>query len=413
MTNLTEDLSFINVHKSSDKAFTRKRVWDFKKTFLFLCNHLNKRAQSEIDSYFSKLLNTPEESRAATASSFSQARDKIGFEAFAEGFDKLNRFYYDNSFFKTFHSLRLIAIDSSYYTLPRNAETIDEFGENSLSSTRTWVKAQVSFASDVLNNICVDADIKAYKTGERRMAVEHLKKLGAGNLYLFDRGYFGREFFAQVHQTKCQYCFRISVNACSEVIAFVNGDKRDVITDIATKDGEITVRLTKVKLNANEEEYLLTSLLDTKVFTPAKLKKLYHKRWGVEEQFKDMKHALLIENFLGKKPNSIKQEFFGNIISYNLAMMVYKPTIDRLSNKVKGKKKKHKYKANKRAIIAKFKQSFVRLMFPRNESIEDIIAKIVINLSKEAVPIRNGRHFVRKRTYKVKRKTVMTCAPAV
>jgi hypothetical protein len=143
------------------------------------------------------------------------------------------------------------------------------------------------------------------------------------------------------------------------------------------------------------------------------LKKLYHKRWGVEEQFKDMKHALLIENFLGKKPNSIKREFFGNIISYNLAMMVYKPLIDKVSNKAKRKNKKHKYKANKRAIISKFKQSFVRLMFPGKEPLEHIIANIVISLSKEAVPIRNGRHFERKRTYKIKRNTVISCAPAV
>jgi hypothetical protein len=410
---LTENLSFIDVHKIGAKAFTRKRTWDFKATFLFLCNHLNKRAQSEIDSYFSKLLNTPEERRETTSSSFSQARDKIGFEAFEEALSRLNAFYYEDFFFKTFHSWRLIAIDGSVYTLTRNADTIKEFGDNSLSSGRTWVKAKVSFASDVLNNICVDADIKAYKTGERSMAVEHLKKLGTGNLYLLDRGYFGREFLAQVHQTKCQYCFRVSVNACKEVSDFVKGDLRDIIADIATEDGKITVRLTKVKLNANEEEYLLTSLLDTKVFTPSKLKKLYHKRWGVEEQFKDMKHALLIENFLGKKPNSIKQEFFGNIISYNLAMMVYKPLIDKASNKAKRKNKKHKYKANKRAIISKFKQSFVRLMFPGKEPLEHIIANIVISLSKEAVPIRNGRHFERKRTYKIKRKTVMSCAPVV
>ncbi len=83
---------------------------------------------------------------------------------------------------------------------------------------------------------------------------------------------------------------------------FIKSGSEDEITNIKTKSGEIRVRITKIQLGKNEHEYLVSSLLNTSLFSVQKLKQLYHKRWGVEEQFKDMKQALLIENFIGKKP---------------------------------------------------------------------------------------------------------------
>lgn len=142
----------------------------------------------------------------------------------------------------------------------------------------------------------------------------------------------------------------------------------------------------------------MTSLFDKKDFSPQKLKTLYHLRWGVEEQFKDMKYAICVENFIGKSPNAIKQEFFANILSYNLSMMLCKSVIDRKSNK---QKKKRKYKTNKRALIAKIKQGFVSLF-------EDILGapnriKAIINIvTKESVPIRLNRKSERGKASKVK-----------
>ncbi len=353
----------------------------------------------------------PEEVRVVTSSSFTQVRDKIKFDAFKEVATKLCDFYYSSFSYKTFHGLRLVAIDGSVFTLPRNKQTIEEFGENVLSDNRKWIKSQVCFASDVINNICLEASISAYKTDERSLAIQRFSKLGKNNLYLFDRGYFGRDFLADVFSTNCQFCFRVSVNACKEVMDFIKSGSEDEITNIKTKSGEIRVRITKIQLGKNEHEYLVSSLLNTSLFSVQKLKQLYHKRWGVEEQFKDMKQALLIENFIGKKPNSIRQEFYGNIISYNLSMMACKPLIDKLSNRTNGKKK-HKYKANKRALISKLKQCFVRLFFGK-DSIENLIRKIVLILSKESVPIRDGRKFERSKTFKAKRKPTSNCVPVV
>ncbi len=362
---------------------------------------LNKRAQTEIDAFFSKLYQLPEEIRQVSSSAFTQCREKIAYSAFASATWALVQHFYNNYTYKKYYGLRLVAIDGSVYTLPKTVDMIKEFGENVLSESGKFIKAQVSFATDVLNNICVDAAIDPYKQGEGEQALGHLSKLGKNNLYIFDRGYFSRLFLRELVRTGCQFCFRVKRNACSEVINFIKSDLTDSIGSVDVEGEKIKVRFTRILLDTGEEEYLVTSLFDTMSFTVSKLKALYHLRWGVEEQFKDMKYAICAENFIGKKPNSIKQEFFANILTYNLSMMTCKSLIDLASNK---KKKKNKYKTNKRAVLAKIKQCFVRLFFGV-EKVCDILHEIIKSVTKESVPIRKGRKYVRGKTAKVKRKT--------
>lgn len=361
---------------------------------------LNKRAQTEIDSFLSQLHQIPEEIRQVTSSAFTQCREKIKSSAFSTASRALTQFYYANYSYKKYYGLRLIAIDGSVYTLPNTPEMVKEFGENVLSQSGKWIKAQVSFAADVLNNICVDAVIGPYLQAEGEQALEHLERLGKNNLYIFDRGYFGRLFLKKLIDTGCHFCFRVQRNACSEVIDFIKSNVSDSISYINIEGGSIKVRLSKIILDTGEEEYLVTSLFDKKAFTISRLKALYHMRWGVEEQYKDMKYAICSENFIGKKPNSIKQEFFANILTYNLAMMTCKPLIDLASNK---KNKKYKYKTNKRAVLAKFKQCFVRMLHGLENAYE-ILYNIIKSVTKESVPIRDDRKYERGKTAKVKRK---------
>jgi hypothetical protein len=285
--------------------------------------------------------------------------------------------------------------------------SIKEFGDNVLSKSRTWIKAQVSFASDVLNGNCLDAFIGAYRESETKQALLHLEKLGANNLYIFDRGYFGREFLYKVYQTGSQFCFRVQLNACSEVITFIKSGVSDLITTISYQNQQIPVRISRVILKNGEQEYLVTSLRNQKRFSLKSLKELYHKRWGVEEQYKDIKHALAIENFAGKKVNSIKQEFYGTILTYNLAMIALKKPVEKRSN---SRKKKYKYKANKRSILAKFKQCFVTIFFDP-ENLIKTFEEIIKTVTKESVPIRPNRYFERGKTQKAKKKRYKTYIP--
>lgn len=398
--NRLEDSDFIKKHRADEKYFTRSRIWTFKVAFIFISSMLNKRLQQEVDSFFSRMYQLPEVVRQVSASAFCQCRDKIKYTAFQEVFHQLTDQFYCNYQHKRFHDYRVIAIDGSIYTVPKTKETVKEFGHNVLSKNGKWIKAQVSFATDVLNNICVDAIIGAYKENERVHAAQMLDILGPDNLLLFDRGYFNSDLLRMVLLSGNQCCFRLKKNANKTVINFIESDCHDIISVITLDGQDYKIRFTKVILDTGEEEYLCSSLLDMDKFTPNIMKDIYKLRWGVEEQFKDMKHAIAVENFVGKKVNSIKQEFFGNIVAYNLAMMTCKYQIERLAN---SRSKKYKYALNKRALLGKVKQCYT-MLFDRMGRARETIIELVIIVSKESIPIRLGRKFERSETFKAKRK---------
>ena len=77
-------------------------------------------------------------------------------------------------------------------------------------------------------------------------------------------------------------------------------------------------RCVKISLKSGETEVLITNL-NSNEFSSKELGELYNMRWGIETSFSYLKNAVNIETFIGVKENSIKQEFFSNLIVYSLA----------------------------------------------------------------------------------------------
>ena len=400
VNEILNNKDFVDRSKNDSKSFTCDRVWTFSTTFLFICNILNKRAQSEIDGFLSQLFGTPPSVRHATASSFTKRRGKIRPGAFSEVSRKLVEKFYNTFSYNKFKGFRVLAVDGSVYTIPRTVCTVRAFGDNVFGNGK-WIKAQVSMLSDVINNICIEQVMDAYTESEAKLAMGHLAHVGKGDLLLFDRGYFSFAFLREVTLTGARFCFRMRTNACKALAGFVEGKERDARTVMHVDGMGITVRLTKIDLGNGQTEYLMTNLYNISDFTPQVLKDLYHKRWGIEEQFKDFKHAIAIENFVGRKKDHILQEFHANSLIYNLSMMICTPLV---AKRLKGKKRKHSYNNNKRATLSQFKASMVELFMGSTGPITQTLHNIISNLVQEAVPTREGRKYERGKTIKVKRK---------
>lgn len=80
-------------------------------------------------------------------------------------------------------------------------------------------------------------------------------------------------------------------------------------------------RVVSVEISPGVWEYLITNL-DRDSFSPVRLKKLYHHRWGIETSFRDLKHTIGLENFHSKRAEFITQEVFARLILYNLCELV-------------------------------------------------------------------------------------------
>ena len=67
--------------------------------------------------------------------------------------------------------------------------------------------------------------------------------------------------------------------------------------------------MVKVILDTGEKELLATSLIDSMMYPVTIFQELYTLRWGVEEEYKTMKSVLEVEQFSGKSPHAVRQEF--------------------------------------------------------------------------------------------------------
>ena len=80
-------------------------------------------------------------------------------------------------------------------------------------------------------------------------------------------------------------------------------------------------RVVKFQLDTGEWETLITSL-DRKHFPIQKLKEMYHLRWGIETSFRELKYAIGLTNFHARKEESVKQEIYARLITYNFCSRI-------------------------------------------------------------------------------------------
>jgi hypothetical protein len=71
-------------------------------------------------------------------------------------------------------------------------------------------------------------------------------------------------------------------------------------------------------LPSGQEEFLVTSLLDSATYPVGEFADLYHRRWRIEECFKVLKCRLAVEHFSGELPASIRQDFLAKVWLGNL-----------------------------------------------------------------------------------------------
>jgi IS4 transposase len=88
---------------------------------------------------------------------------------------------------------------------------------------------------------------------------------------------------------------------------------------------QFNLRVTKIILNTGKEEWLISSLsIDN--FSTKDLKELYNLRWKIETSYDTLKNSLEIEKITAKKKLTIEQDFYSQIINYNLSKIIIKDT---------------------------------------------------------------------------------------
>ena len=117
--------------------------------------------------------------------------------------------------------------------------------------------------------------------------------------------------------------------------------------------------------------------MNSEIYPPEEIKRLYALRWGIETSFRNLKYTMGLLKFHSKKAVCIRQEIYARLIMYNFVGIITSHVI------IKKKQRKHTYKANFSTAA-----HACRLYFLGNTSppvLESIIASFLI-------PIRPDRH---------------------
>ena len=288
--------------------------------------------QTLLDQFFESF--TGQIGRAVTKSALSQARKKLKATVFEALNQRLLGSLATHAPEPRWRGLRLVAADSTTLRLPNWLENQEAFGVQWDNHGQPYVLARALGLFTTASKLMLKSAIGRYQDGERALLVQWLPHLAPDDLLVVDRGFPAVWLFAYLAQLGRDFLARIDGAHWPEVQAFRRSGRHDAVyerpltphtlrqarklgLDLSGKT--LSFRLIRVVLPSGKIEVLATSLLDPIAFPATEFASLYQARWNIEEAFKRLKQRLLLEQFTGELPESIRQDFHAKVFTANLA----------------------------------------------------------------------------------------------
>jgi hypothetical protein len=323
--NKAEDTEFITQHKRRKQDFTRKQKLTPTDVIYFILGKTGNPMDFETLTFCETM------NKKIQPPAICKARDKIKYTAFEELFHhstntiELKNFYHNN--------YRITSFDGIQGELPKTPELMTKYKP---SKTAQYPMFHAIAEYDVLNCIYTNALFAPSPADERDLVYQLLEKHAykGKEIFLFDRGFPSIKLIQLLEKQGKKYVMRVSTSFLREVNDFGNGslqdalihvnyDKRRKLQHRVDFEGEsycFDLRCVKIDLPKGQTEVLITNL-DKEEFSRLDIGELYGFRWRVETAFLDLKYAVHVEEFVSKKENSLKQEFFASLIQANLSML--------------------------------------------------------------------------------------------
>ena len=91
------------------------------------------------------------------------------------------------------------------------------------------------------------------------------------------------------------------------------------------------LRIVRFEITDNTYETIVTSL-NRFEFPLSEIKALYHRRWGIETSFRELKYALGLVNLHSKKREFIEQEIWAKLTMYNYSERIIASVVIKQDN---------------------------------------------------------------------------------
>ena len=380
----------LEVSRLSERSFTRERKMSFTEAVSFFFDLKKTSLQTRLNNYFHVF----KRGMTMTQQGFSKLRGKFSHKPFEMMLREIVSKEYSGKYpLETWNGLHVFAVDGSHLQLPNTDELKEIFGTRGEYNQCT--SAGISVLYDVFNGWALDPIITHANMNERTECEKHISFLRDNlshinnSLILLDRGYPSQRLIKSIHDAKMKYLMRCN-SAFYPVV-----DNAPMGNSVVTLPKGLSVRVYKFLLPCGNTETLLTNLFDA---PDADLSFLYHKRWVIETMYGNLKNIVCLENFSGRTPNVILQDFWVSMVLINSIAVFQKEANEAIAKKHKYRHRKYEYKVKTSDLVVTLRERFVFACLRRNKILSRKQMESVINtLSLSVSPVRPDRSFPHRR----------------
>ena len=339
-----------------------------------------------------------------TEEAFCTARKKLKLRFFRNIFKSVIRRYQDNSLADRYRwkGFRLLGIDGMKMALPLSQKLKKYFPPASNH------KGDCRFAQGLLvglvglwDGICYDFKLVSGKGSEQKCACNLIgRSLGQGDLLMCDRNFPAYHTLALILSRKADYLFHLPSNRFHKLARIKTPSGRDdewyIVLRLPKRlhrqfpglPAEYTARVIRYQRKGFRPSFLITSLLDTNIYSYEEIVNLYHQRWRQETMHREWKYSLSMNNLRSKTAAGIFKEVYVQLTINNVLRWLMSEAAQ-LSD---CRPVDLKFLECKRLVM-----SYVCVMsMAAVELLPNIYRALIKDLSEQKILVRPGRSYRRK-----------------
>jgi hypothetical protein len=403
----------IDRFRTEARFFTRRRKLMFEDLVVLILYAHRRPMQNALNFLYRQLDRLGD---LVTASAYSQARRKIKPELFSYLRQEMLTIFYQPADpaepidpteppIATWCGRRLVGGDVTMLNLPETARLRREFTvQPTARSEQGVIQAAGLVCFDVLNDVVLGGHLLK-RQSVRQMLVEHaLEDLQPTDVLVLDREFGDTGLMAYLCHTQQDFIIRVQTrHFVREVATFVaSGDLEAIVTvGVAPKQKEFArghglaptmrLRLIRYDLPGGEVEVLVTSLLDTTLYSRAKIIEAYGLRWNIETYFDRLKNLFEVERFSSTTPQAIAQDFQGMLFLSTLESILTREATQALDRRSQDRRCVYRQKVNRSVSYAVVLETVIELLCDTAKSIETVLGEISQLLMTNPTLIRPGR----------------------
>lgn len=259
-----------------------------------------------------------------------QARQRLGSDVVKRIFEQTQKLWHDTTPSPDFCGLKILGVDGVVWRTPDTKENEEAFGKlHNDKRESAYPQIRMVCQMELTSHLLTASAFDKVATNEMRLAADLIPSTPDNSLTLFDKGFYSLGLLNQWKNTGIERHWLIPLKKGTQFEVVRKLSARDQIIRLKTTpqarkkwDGlpaTIEARLVK-RLIKGKSYSILTSMTDPLRYPVANIADLYAHRWEIELGFREMKQYML-RNLLtlrSKKPEMIKQELWGVLLSYNL-----------------------------------------------------------------------------------------------